>query len=150
MPRCRNRFWPWSAFATMAFCVFILPVFAVAQPLSFAALLEQTESVRTTDHSQFLSLLKELHQQASGMSARERWQLRYLDAWQASFQNDYANADPMLRDIIGHSGDPALVAKASAEFSDPEYGRGPVYGRNRRGTQQLSTKAAPSTRYKPL
>jgi len=114
MPRCRNRFWPWSAFATMAFCVFIRPVFAVAQPLSFAALLEQTESVRTTDHSQFLSLLKELHQQASGMSARERWQLRYLDAWQASFQNDYANADPMLRDIIGHSGDPALVAKASA------------------------------------
>jgi diguanylate cyclase (GGDEF)-like protein len=98
----------------MAFCVFIRPVFAVAQPLSFAALLEQTESVRTTDHSQFLSLLKELHQQASGMSARERWQLRYLDAWQASFQNDYANADPMLRDIIGHSGDPALVAKASA------------------------------------
>jgi diguanylate cyclase (GGDEF)-like protein len=114
MPRCWNRFRPWSALAAMAFCVFIWPVVAFAQPLPFAALLEQTERVRTTDHSLFLTLLKRLHQQASGMTVRERWYLRYLDAWQASFQNDYANADPMLRDVIDHSDDPALVAKASA------------------------------------
>jgi diguanylate cyclase (GGDEF)-like protein len=114
MPRCWNRLWSWSALAAMAFCVFIRPAFAVAQPSSLTALLEQTESIRTTDHSQFLKLLKGLHQQTSGMSASERWHLRYLDAWQASFQNDYANADPMLRDVIDHSGDTALAAKASA------------------------------------
>jgi diguanylate cyclase (GGDEF)-like protein len=114
MSRCCNRFWPWPALAAMAFCVFIRPAFADAQQSSLAALLAQTESVRTTDHSQFLRLLKQLHQQASGMSTHERWQLRYLDAWQASFQNDYANADPMLRDVIDHSDDPALAAKASA------------------------------------
>ncbi|RUL78410.1 GGDEF domain-containing protein [Dyella choica] len=48
------------------------------------------------------------------MSAHERWQLRYLDGWEASFRGDYANADTLLRDVIGHSGDAVLVTKASA------------------------------------
>jgi len=48
------------------------------------------------------------------MSAHERWQLRYLDAYQASFEGYYANAEIMLRDIIDHSGDSILMAKASA------------------------------------
>jgi len=48
------------------------------------------------------------------MSFRERWQLRYLDAYQASFRGDYASASPILHDIIDHSGDPTLVTKASA------------------------------------
>ena len=48
------------------------------------------------------------------MSAHERWQLRYLDGWQAAFGGDYANADVILRDIIDHSGDPILATKASA------------------------------------
>lgn len=114
MPRYCNRTKPWSALATMAFCVFIWPDFAVAQQPSFVALLDQTESVRTTDHAQFLNLIQELHQKTAGMSTSERWHLRYLDAWQASFQSDYVHADPMLQDVIDHSGDPALIAKASA------------------------------------
>lgn len=48
------------------------------------------------------------------MLSREHWQLRYLDGWQAAFRGDYANADIILHDIIEHSGDPALVTKASA------------------------------------
>lgn len=48
------------------------------------------------------------------MSSHERWQLRYLDGYQASFEGDYANAETMLRDIIDHSSDSILIAKASA------------------------------------
>jgi diguanylate cyclase (GGDEF)-like protein len=76
--------------------------------------LGQAESLRTSDHPRFLQLLEMLHQQAAGMSAHEHWQLRYLDGWQAAFRGDYASADAILRDIISHSGDPALVTKASA------------------------------------
>ena len=52
------------------------------------------------------------------MSNHERWQLRYLDAWQDSFQGNYADADPALQDVIKHSADPSLVAKASAVLMD--------------------------------
>jgi diguanylate cyclase (GGDEF)-like protein len=98
----------------MAFCVLAPPAFAAVESSAAAALLEQTENLRTSDHPRFLRLLTELHQLVPGMLAHERWQLRYLDAWQASFRGDYANADPMLQDVIDHSGDPPLVAKASA------------------------------------
>lgn len=109
-----SRFRPWPTLVAMAFCVLILVAPTVTQALSLEALLEQTESLRTSDHSQFVRLLGELHRQASAMLPRERWQLRYLDAWQASFQGDYTNADPMLQDVIDHSGDSTLIAKASA------------------------------------
>lgn len=55
-----------------------------------------------------------LHQQISSMSAHERWQLRYLDAYQASYEGDYASAETMLRNIIDHSEDSILMTKASA------------------------------------
>lgn len=102
----------------MAFCVSLQPIPAVAAEPGTAALLEQTESLRTIDHPRFLRLLKELDQQIPSMPFQERWHLRYLNAWQASFQGDYANADPMLQDVIDHSGDSALVAKASAVLMD--------------------------------
>jgi diguanylate cyclase (GGDEF)-like protein len=119
MLRWNNRLRPWSILAAMAFCVLVqcaLP--AMAQPPDFAALLEHAQSVRTRNHPQFLLLLKQLDQQASGMSASERWQLRYLDAWQTVFQGDYPHANVMLEDIIKHSGDAALVAEASALLMD--------------------------------
>lgn len=98
----------------MAFCALVLPVHAAAPETTVAALLAQTESLRTANHPQFLHLLDTLHQQTAGMSPHERWQLRYLDAWQAAFVGDYANADTMLRDVIDHAGDPTLMIKASA------------------------------------
>lgn len=91
---------------------------AGAQPADTAALLEQTETLRTSNHSQFLRQLEQLHQLATRMSERELWRLRYLDAWQASFRGDYSSADPSLEDIIRHSGDPVLATKASAVLMD--------------------------------
>lgn len=90
------------------------PLCAVTPTPAIGPLLVQAESLRTSNHPRFQRLLEALHQQTSGMSPDERWQLRYLDAYQASFEGDYANAETMLRDIINHSGDPILMTKASA------------------------------------
>ena len=98
----------------MAFCTFMQTLRAVTPQPPIATLLVQTESLRTSNHPQFQRLLEVLHQQIPRMSAHERWQLRYLDAYQASFEGDYANAETMLRDIIDHSGDSILMTKASA------------------------------------
>ena len=98
----------------MAFCALTQPLQAITPEPPITALLAQTESLRTSNHPQFQRLLEALHQQIPRMSVHERWQLRYLDAYQASFEGNYANAEIMLRNIIDHSGDSTLMAKASA------------------------------------
>jgi diguanylate cyclase (GGDEF)-like protein len=79
-----------------------------------AAFLQQAERVRTSDHTRFVHMLEQIHQEAPRLASGEQWYLRYLDAWQTSYQGDYAKAEPMLRDVIGQSGEKALAAKASA------------------------------------
>ncbi|WP_232823570.1 GGDEF domain-containing protein [Dyella sp. C9] len=91
-----------------------MPIHARAQEARLGAQLEQIESLRTNDHARFVRLLETVRLRVADMSPRERWQFRYLDGWETSFQGDYAHAEPVLRDVIGHSGDPALVTKASA------------------------------------
>lgn len=114
MSRWEHRFRPWPIFVAMAFCAFEPSLSEDAPAPSIATLLVQTESLRTSNHPRFQRLLEVLHQRIPGMSAHERWQLRYLDAYQASFQGDYANAEIMLRDIMDHSADSILMTKAAA------------------------------------
>jgi len=114
MSRWKPRFRPWPIFVAMAFCTFMQTLRAVTPRSPIATLLVQTESLRTSNHPRFQRLLEVLHQQIPNMSVQERWQLRYLDAYQASFEGDYTHAETMLRDIIDHSGDSILMTKASA------------------------------------
>lgn len=116
LPWRRLRLWP--ACVAMVLCALLQPAPAVAQAPTIAALLERTESLRTSDHPRFMHLLEQLHQQIASMSVHERWQLRYLDAWQASFQGDYVTADPALQDIIEHSTDATLATKAATILMD--------------------------------
>jgi diguanylate cyclase (GGDEF)-like protein len=116
-----------GVFAVIVCCALLQPVRADAPTSSIAELLVQTEQVRTTDHQRFLRQLETLNQQVSSMSEQERWQLRYLDGWQASFQGDYVNADPLLQDVIDHSGDSVLVTKATAILMD-DMGSNKRYG----------------------
>lgn len=114
MPRWRHRFWPWPALAGLAFCVLFQAGHASAAIPDTAAFLAQTEQVRTKDHPRFLRMLEQIHRDAPPLSQAEQWHLRYLDAWQTAFQGDYVKADAQLRDVIDHSGNVTLVAKASA------------------------------------
>jgi diguanylate cyclase (GGDEF)-like protein len=79
-----------------------------------ASLLEQAETLKTGDRSRFLQALKQLHQEESRLSPPQQWHLRYLDAYEAAFEGHMAQATPLLHDIIDHSGNTALKARATA------------------------------------
>ena len=110
----RRRSWPWLALAGLAFCALgklAQASTAIADPGAF---LEQTERVRTTDHPRFVLMLAQMRDEAPQMSTGQQWYLRYLEAWQTAFEGDAGKANMMLRDVMEHSGDITLKAKASA------------------------------------
>jgi diguanylate cyclase (GGDEF)-like protein len=59
-------------------------------------------------------MLAQMHAEAPELTPAQQWYLRYLDAWQSAFEGDTAKANTMLRDIMDHSGDVTLEAKATA------------------------------------
>ena len=76
--------------------------------------LDQTESIRLSDHPRFVRMLAQIHRDASSMTSSQRWRLRYLDGWESSFEGDYPKAETRLKDVVDHSGDVNLAAKAGA------------------------------------
>ncbi|MEP6897850.1 MAG: GGDEF domain-containing protein [Rhodanobacter sp.] len=78
-----------------------------------ATLLEQAQATRTKDHPHFLQLLQQLHLQHQALSSGQQWHLRLLDAWEASFEGDYAKAEPLLRDVAAHADDLDLQSLAN-------------------------------------
>ncbi|ULU27757.1 tetratricopeptide repeat-containing diguanylate cyclase [Dyella terrae] len=114
MLRQWRKRWPWLAAASMGLCVLLGAAYAVEVSSDPTAFLQQTERVRTTDHSRFVHMLAQIHDEASSLKPAQQWYLRYLDAWQAAFEGDTARANTMLRDVMDHSGDVTLQAKATA------------------------------------
>ncbi|HVI57138.1 MAG TPA: GGDEF domain-containing protein [Luteibacter sp.] len=103
----------WVVATTLAFCALTHPVSAHAE-IERAGILDQIEDLRTKDHPQFVQRLSQVHAEAMSLSTAEQWHLRYLDAWEAMFEGAYAKSEAEFRQIIGHSGDDTLAAKASA------------------------------------
>lgn len=89
---------------------------AAAAAPSVAVLLAQAEDAKTNDQVRYRSILGQLHQREAGLSAAQRWHLRLLDAQQLSFDGDYGKADPLLYDIMDHSGDQTLLIRAMARL----------------------------------
>ena len=83
----------------------------VTQPGAF---LDEAESMRIKDHERFVQLLAQIHSESPTLTPEERWHLKYLDAYEASLEGNFAAAEMPLRDVIDHSGNPALAAKASS------------------------------------
>ncbi|HET6805428.1 MAG TPA: GGDEF domain-containing protein [Frateuria sp.] len=111
------RWWCQSARPALAglfLCTLAHAVHADAPIGDPSAFLQQTEQVRTRDNARYVRMLEQIHRQAPHLTPAEQWRLRYLDAWQTAYRGDYAQAEPVLRDVIAHSGDRALAAKASA------------------------------------
>jgi diguanylate cyclase (GGDEF)-like protein len=113
VPRLSNRFWSWPALVGMAGCVLLQTGHAITPVADPAAFLNQTESLRTKDHPQFVQMLEQIHREVPRLSAGEQWHLRYLDAWETMFEGDYAKSETQFHDVIDHSGDVTLAAKAS-------------------------------------
>lgn len=76
--------------------------------------LVRIESLRTRDHPRFVEALARAHGDAAKLDTKQRWHLRYLDGWETDFEGRFAEAEGILRDVIGRSGDPTLAVKATA------------------------------------
>jgi diguanylate cyclase (GGDEF)-like protein len=113
MSALSSRTWTWPAVAAVAWCALghagAVPT-TIADPARF---LDRTEQLRTTDHPRFVQMLAQFHREAPRLTPPEQWHLRYLDAWEAMFEGDYAGSETQLREIVDHSGDAALAAKAA-------------------------------------
>ncbi|SEI43953.1 tetratricopeptide repeat-containing diguanylate cyclase [Frateuria terrea] len=102
-----------SAWVGLAWCV-LAPACHAGSPITDpGSFMQQAEGLRTKDHPQFLAMLARIHREAPHLTPAEQWQLRYLDAWEAMFQGDYTKSEPELRQIVDHSGNEVLTAKAS-------------------------------------
>lgn len=113
MSRLPSYIWPWSVMTAMAWCVFAQPGYAFAPATNPIEFLNQAEGLRTADHSRFVQMLEDIHREAPHLAPREQWHLRYLDAWETMFEGDYVKSESQLHDVIDHSGDAILAAKAS-------------------------------------
>ncbi|MDE1895334.1 MAG: GGDEF domain-containing protein [Pseudomonadota bacterium] len=86
----------------------------VSEPGTPAVLLAQADRFQLTDRANFATILSQLHREQSRLSPAQRWHLRYLDACLASLEGNLAKEEPILRDVIEHSGDAALATRATA------------------------------------
>lgn len=87
---------------------------APEQAVSVAETLAQADQLKTRDHSRFLLLMKQLHQNRKQLSPRQQQLLRYLEAWQIAYSGDYDQANRILHDLIKHSEDKSLSTRAKA------------------------------------
>ncbi|PTR32529.1 diguanylate cyclase (GGDEF)-like protein [Luteibacter sp. OK325] len=102
-----------TAIAVLALCWLVQPSLANAD-IDHTRFLDDTESLRTKDHPQFVQRLHQIHSESSSLTTADQWRLRYLDAWEAMFEGEYSKSEVQFDDIIKHSGDTTLVTKASA------------------------------------
>jgi diguanylate cyclase (GGDEF)-like protein len=114
MSRLSSRFWSWPALIGMALSVLVQPSHATTSITDPAAFLGQAESLQRKDHPRFVQMLAQIHREAPRLTPSEQWRLRYFDAWETMFEGNYTKSETQLREVIDHSGDTTLVAKASA------------------------------------
>jgi diguanylate cyclase (GGDEF)-like protein len=117
MHRLPSRLWSWPAWAGLAWCV-LAPASHAATITDPGQFLDRIESLRTADHPRFEQMLAQTHRESPRLTTAEQWHLRYLDAYETLYQGDVVKSEPQLREIIDHSGDATLVAKASALLLD--------------------------------
>ena len=77
-----------------------------------AQLLKQADSVRTSDHPEFVQLMKRLDAVSVMLSPQQSVYLRYLQAWEVGYQGDYETATPLLNAVIAESTDATLRFRA--------------------------------------
>lgn len=92
------------------------PAHAQAPIKDVSAFLDEAEHMRSQDHARFVQMLEQIQRDPPALTTIEQWKLRYLQAWETMFQGDYATSEAALRNIIDHSGDVTLAAKASAQL----------------------------------
>ncbi|HTN31004.1 MAG TPA: hypothetical protein VL178_09230, partial [Pseudomonas sp.] len=83
-----------------------------------AQLLKQADSVRTSDHPEFVKLMQRLGAESTALSPQQRMYLRYLQAWEVGYQGDYETATPLLNAVIAESTDATLQFRAGTTLAN--------------------------------
>jgi diguanylate cyclase (GGDEF)-like protein len=78
--------------------------------------LAAAKSIQLADHARFAAMLAKIHADNPVMTPAQRWKLRFLDAWEDSYNGRYSEAAAGYRDILAHSGDPLLAAKSMGKL----------------------------------
>ncbi|OOG49073.1 GGDEF domain-containing protein [Rhodanobacter sp. C01] len=105
----------WAGFAGGLLLMAMLTGTAVAAvPASddSAQLLKQADSVKTSNHAEFLQLISRLAGTAAKLSPSQRMYLHFLQAWEVCYQGDYEAATPLLNAIIAEPTDAILRFRA--------------------------------------
>lgn len=114
MFRRRSCLQSWAMIVALAGCLCWQPGWAGPPITNADALLEQTWNLQTTDHARSLQQLALLNREASRLTPSQQWRLRYLNAWEALYENNYRRSEVLFQDIVQHSGDEVLADRASA------------------------------------
>ncbi|MBE1161780.1 sensor domain-containing diguanylate cyclase [Dyella acidiphila] len=78
------------------------------------AWLTQADDAWSNNISRFRVILAQLQQHEDQLTSTQRWHFRLLNAQLLADKGDYAKAEPILHDIIDHSGDLPLSIRAMA------------------------------------
>jgi diguanylate cyclase (GGDEF)-like protein len=106
---------PWTFLASRALLVtLIVGTATAAVPVSDdpAQLLKQADSVKTSDHAEFLELLKRLGDESAKLSSEQQLYLRYLKAWQIAYRGDNKTAVALVSALLDESKDSILRFRA--------------------------------------
>jgi diguanylate cyclase (GGDEF)-like protein len=108
----------WAFVASRALLMFMLTgtaamAVSVSVPDDHAQLLKRADDLRTSNHAEFIQLIKQLDGKAKEFSPSERMYLRYLQAWELGYQGNYEVATPQLNAIIAESTDATLRLRAA-------------------------------------
>lgn len=87
---------------------------AVPQAESTEQLLEHADSIKTSNHTEFVNLLERLDRDHHGLNTVQLWHLRYLDAWQVAYEGKYDEAGPKLKAVIDQTADDTSRYRATA------------------------------------
>jgi diguanylate cyclase (GGDEF)-like protein len=92
----------------------VAAVAAPAQLNNASQLLSQAESLRVTDNARFLELLQYLENHASELSDAQKWRLRYLQGWEATYSGQEEKARSLLESVLKQASDNDLKMRATS------------------------------------
>lgn len=109
--KCRKH--PAGAFlllASLLLTTFTTPL----EGSTSAEQLARADAIKTVDNIAFAKLLAELNGDTTVLSLEQKWQLRYLEAWQTAYTGNLSKAKPLLESIIQQAPDGAIRVHAAA------------------------------------
>src|SRR5579875_760093 len=80
---------------------------AMAAPASnsLSQLLTQAENIKTSDNAGFVKLLHEIEGRTAELSDMQKWRLRYLQGWEATYSGQNDEAKSLLETVIKQAPD---------------------------------------------